>query len=173
MSTTELIIILALTGYAIYQQTRRHEVTGQARFKLALIYGIVGVVLGVHVAHSAASLGLLAVSLLVSLAVGYVRGVRTRAWRAIDGRFYTQGTAFTVGAFLALIAFKFALGTIAYLAHIAYDGSMGEILLMIALMVAVQAEIIWRRAQTLGARRDATVAPGLPAGPAIEVGRRG
>ena len=118
MSTTELIIILALTGYAVFQQTRRHEITGQSRFKLAIIYAIVGVVLGVHVAHSAAAVALLGVSLLASLLIGYVRGTRSRMWREADGRIYSQGTVVTIGLFLGLIAFKFALGTVAYFAHI-------------------------------------------------------
>jgi uncharacterized membrane protein YfcA len=151
MSITELIIILALTGYAVFKQTRRNEITGRSRFKLAIIYAIVGIVLGVHVAHSATAVGLLVLSLLASLVIGYVRGTRSRMWRENDGRVYSQGTVFTVGLFLALIAFKFVLGTVAYLAHIPYDSSMGEILLMIGLMVAVQAEIIWRRAQAMGA----------------------
>jgi type III secretory pathway component EscR len=152
MSTTELIIILALTGYAVFQQTRKHEITGQSRFKLAMIYAIVGLVLGVHAPHSTGALALLGVSLLASLLIGYVRGTRSRMWRE-NGRFYSRGTVFTVGLFLGLIAFKFALGTVAYLTHIAYDSSMGEILLMIGLMVGVQAEISWRRAQAMGATK--------------------
>jgi hypothetical protein len=154
MSTTELIIILALTGYAVYQQTRKHEITGKARFKLAMIYAIVGLVLGVHVAHSGAAFALLGVSLLASLVIGYVRGTRSRMWREADGRVYSQGTVLTVGLFLGLIAFKFALGTVAYLGHVSYGTSMGEILLMIGLMVGVQAEIIWQRAQAMGVTKS-------------------
>lgn len=160
MSTTELIIILALVTYAVFQQTRQHEVTGRARFKLALSYGIVALVVGIHVGHTAVAIGLLAISLLASLIVGFIRGSRSRMWRTADGPVFTQGTVFTVSLFLALIAFKFALGTVAYFAHVAYTGSMGEILLMVGLMVGVQAEIGWRRAQALGATRtpvDATV----------------
>jgi hypothetical protein len=149
MSTTELILILALTGYAIYRQTRVNEITGHNRFKLAIIYAVVGIAVGVHVQHSAATIGLLAVSLLASLIVGVIRGRHTHMWRETDGRVFTRGTTFTVGIFLALIAFKFGLGTFAYFAHISSSGGIGEILLMIGIMVGVQAEIIWRRAQTL------------------------
>ncbi|MGX7681500.1 DUF1453 domain-containing protein [Jatrophihabitans sp. DSM 45814] len=151
MSVYELIAILALTGYAVYKQTRTHEITGHNRFKLAAIYVVVGIVLGVHVAHTPASLVLLAVSLLASLAVGLIRGRHSRMWLDATGRVFSRGTAFTVGIFLALIAFKFLLGTFAYFEHISYSGGMGEILLMIGVMVGVQAEIIWRRAQALGA----------------------
>ena len=62
MSPIELIAILALVGYAIYRQTRVSAVTGHARFKLAWIYGIVGVALGLHVSHQPAALGLLVAS---------------------------------------------------------------------------------------------------------------
>ena len=153
MSTIDLIIILALTGYAVFQQTRKHEVTPNSRFKLAIIYTVVGVILGVQFAHSTAAIALLAVSLLASLAIGYVRGTRTRLWREADGRILSQGTVITVGLFLGLIAFKFAIGTVAYFAHIPYGDSMGEILVMIGLMLAVQVEIIWRRAQAMGATK--------------------
>jgi hypothetical protein len=37
MSLTEIFVLLALTGYAIFQQTRRHQVVGNQRFKLAII----------------------------------------------------------------------------------------------------------------------------------------
>ena len=159
MPMYELIIILALTGYAVYRQTRTHEVTAQGRFRLALIYAVVGVSIGFHFDHTAASLGLLAISLLASLLVGLVRGTRTLVWRADDGRILSRGTVLTVGLFLALIAFKFALGTAAYFAHIPYGNDLGEILLMIGVMVAGQAEITWRRAQRLGAGSEPAAAP--------------
>ena len=67
-------------------------------------------------------------------------------------RVYSQGTALTVGLFLGMVAAKFGHGTYAYFAHISDDGGFGEILIMIAVMVAFQAELIWRRARALGAR---------------------
>jgi len=36
--------------------------------------------------------------------------------------------------------------------HISGDGGFGEVLVMIAIMIAFQAEIVWRRARVLGAR---------------------
>jgi hypothetical protein len=159
MSATELLIILALTGYAVYQQTRVHQVTANGRFKLAIIYAVVGLCLGIHMTYTPATLGLLAVSLGASLLVGYVRGQHSQMWAEPDGRVFTRGTVLTVGLFLALIVFKFALGTFAYFTHIADSSGMGEILLMIGLMVAVQAEMTWRRAQALGARPATPIVP--------------
>jgi len=165
MSTTELIIIAALVGYAIYKQTRVSVVTGRARFKLALTYAIVGVVLGITVPHNAAAVGLLGASFVISLVVGFARGACTRVWREADGRVRSRGTAVTIGLFLALIASKFLLGTVAHFLNI-HDSSVGEILLMIAVSVAVQAEIVWRRAQMLGAGQ-------LTGAPLAEVGSAG
>lgn len=57
--------------------------------------------------------------------------------------------ALTSCLLIALIGAKFALGTVAYLDHIADRAGFGEIMVMIAIMIAVQAEIVHRRAQTL------------------------
>jgi hypothetical protein len=78
-----------------------------------------------------------------------------------ERKVYSQGTALTVGLFLGMVVAKFGLGTYAYFAHISDDGGFGEVLIMIAVMVAFQAELMWRRARPLGARtssRQAAVA---------------
>ncbi|WP_433159452.1 hypothetical protein [Kribbella sp. CA-247076] len=148
MNAVEMIAIIALVGYALYRQTRVNEVTGRGRFKLAVIYTAAGVLSGVHVAHNRTAYGLLAVSLVASLVTGLLRGRRTRMWAA-DGRIYTRGTVATVGLFLGLVAFKFALGTFAYLTHTPYESGIGSVLVMVGVMLAVQAELIWRRAGAL------------------------
>ena len=62
------------------------------------------------------------------------------------------------------MASRFALGTVAYLTHAGDEGGFGEIMLRIAVMVAFQAELIWRRALPLGARASsgASEAPAAP-----------
>ena len=167
MSPTEIVILLALTGYAIYQQSRQHQVVGSQRFKLAIIYAIVGLVVGgMNMPKNAAAWGLLVLSIALSVGVGLLRGRLTRVWAAADGTVYSQGTALTIGLFLGLVATKFAIGTAAYFLHISDDGGFGEVLIMIAIMVAFQAQLIWRRAQSLSpvtsgpassAHRDADV----------------
>ena len=150
MSLTEILILLALTGYAIFQQTRKHQVIGNQRFKLAIIYGIVGLVVGgMNLPKNATAVALLAVSIVLSVAVGLIRGRYTKVWTGSDGNAYSQGTPLTIGLFFALVAAKFGIGTVAYFLHISDDGGFGEILIMIAIMVAFQAELIWRRAQAL------------------------
>ena len=149
MSPTDLLIILALVGYAVYRQTRRHELTGRSRFTLAISYAIVGLAVGgVAVPRGGLSLVLFATSIALSLVVGFVRGRYTRIWREGD-RLFAQGTTFTVTLFLLMIAAKFGLGTVGYFTHATADSGLGEILIMIAVMVAVQAEYVWRRAQAL------------------------
>jgi hypothetical protein len=161
MSATTLIAILALVGFALYRQTRTHELTGAGRYKLALIYAIVGICIGVGLPHNTAAYGLFAISLLASVAVGWLRGQRMPIWQDVDGRTFTRGSAATIALFLGLVAFKFVLGTVAYLGHIPYPASIGEILLMIGLMLAMQAKIVATRAERLGylpAGRTAPVA---------------
>ena len=152
MSPIEIITLLALVGYAIYRQTRQHEVVGASRFKLAIIYAIAGVVVGgFSRPHTVAEVLVLVGSLALSVVVGLARGRLTRLWRQ-NGRVYSQGTPLTIVLFLGLVAAKFAIGTACYFLHISDDGGFGEILVMIAVMIAFQAEIVWRRARVLGAR---------------------
>ncbi|WP_111766994.1 DUF1453 family protein [Nakamurella deserti] len=155
MSIYELLGVLALTGYAVYQQTRRHQVVARTRFTLALIYGVAGVISGgLHLPPTGLAVTFLVISLLLSLIVGQVRGRLTRLW-VEDGRIWSQGTTLTVSLFLALIASKFVLGTVAYFAHVSENGGIGEVLLMLAVMMAIQAQLIHRRAQRLAAQQPA------------------
>jgi hypothetical protein len=155
MSPLAILALLALTGYAIYKQTQRHEVTGRARFKLAIIYAVVGLVIGgFSQPNTAAEWGLLGASLALSVVVGLARGRLTRMWveDQPDGRHvFAQGTALTIALFVGLVVVKFALGTWAYFAHFSDDGGLGEVMFMIAIMVAFQAELVWRRARAMGA----------------------
>jgi hypothetical protein len=155
MDAWNYVLILAMVAYAIVRQSRRHEVVGSTRYKLALIYAGIGLVVGgFNLPRTPWSIAFFGISLLLSVVVGVVRGRLTRVWRdPADGRVWTQGTALTIGLFVGLIVAKFVLGAIAYLRDISDDGGVGEVLLMIAVMVALQAEIVWRRARVLGARR--------------------
>jgi hypothetical protein len=152
MSALEITTLLALTAYAIYRQTRRSEIVGSSRFTLALIYAVVGVAVGgFSPPDSTAGVLLLVAGLALSVVVGLARGRLTRVWTDGDGRVFSQGTTTTIALFVGLIAAKFALGAAAYFLHISDDGGFGEILLMIAVMIAFQAELVWRRARALGA----------------------
>lgn len=153
MSPFAIVALLALVGYAIYRQTRQSEVVGSSRFRMAIVYGVVGLAVGGFSRPDGGwEWAILVVSLGLSAVVGLARGRWTRLWRGDDGRVYSQGTTLTIALFVGLVVVKFAIGTAAYLADISDDGGFGEILVMIAVMIAFQAQIVWDRAKALGAR---------------------
>ena len=152
MSATEILAILALVAWSVYRQTRTSQVTAKSRFKMAIIYAIVGLSVGGFDRPSGLiGYSMIAIGLALSLAVGLARGRLTRVWADTEGRVFSQGTVVTVALFLGLVAVKFGLGTWAYFAGVSDDGGFGEVLFMIAVMVAFQAEIVWRRARAMGA----------------------
>jgi hypothetical protein len=164
MSPFEIAALVVLVAYAVYKQTQKNELTGSRRFKLAITYAIVGLVVGgFHLPDTRGEILLLASSIALSLVVGVVRGRLTRLELSDDGRIYSQGTALTVSLFLGMVAVKFAMGTAAYFMQISDHGGFGEVLLMIAAMVTVQAEMLWHRAQAL------RTAAGTPAGASAAV----
>lgn len=150
MSPIEIAIIVAMTGYAIYKQTVVSVVATTDRFKLAIIYGIVGLVAGgFALPHGWAGYGLLLLGLALSAGIGVIRGYRTEVWMKPDGEVVRKGNAVTILLFLCLVAAKFAMGVFAYFQGIQDGAGFGEIMVMIAIMVAFQAEIVYRRAQKL------------------------
>jgi hypothetical protein len=150
MTPLEIVAILVLTTWAIYRQTIVSEVTfTKARFKMAIIYAVVGLVVGgFDTPSSWAGWTMILTGLALSFVVGLIRGRYTKLWIA-DDTVWRQGTVFTVGLFIGLIAAKFALGTLAYFWHIDDGAGFGEVLVMIAIMIAVQAQIIYVRARPL------------------------
>ena len=157
MNPFEIVAIVAIAAYAVFRQSRRHEVVGATRFKMAIIYVVVGLAFGgFHLPSTSSAITGAVVGLGLSAVIGVVRGRYTRVWPD-GGRVYAQGTALTIGLFLALFVVKFAFGTVDYLSHGGgagndNGGGFGSILVMVAIMVAMQAEIVWRRAKPLGAR---------------------
>lgn len=152
MSPMNIAVLVAMTVFAVYRQSIRSEVVGASRFKLALIYAAVGLAVGgFHLPESSAAWASLAIGLLASVAVGTARGKLTTLTIEED-RVYSRGTPLTIGLFVALVVSKFALGTYEYLHGISSHGGFGEVMLMIAVMVAFQAELIWRRACALRER---------------------
>ena len=153
MSTTESLLIAVLVGYAIYKQTRVSELKARGRFNLAICYAVVGLCVGgIAVPHGGRAVGLFVGSFALSAIVGVARGRLTQVWVDSDGRVMRRGTAVTVGLFLALIVVKVGIGAYEFLAHIRSGAGFGEVMTMIALMVAVQAEIVFRRGSSLRSR---------------------
>ncbi len=163
MDPVELILILALVGYSVWKQTQKNEVIGNRRFKLAIIYAIIGLLVGgFRPPDSLWPIVVLLISLGLSFLVGWLRGKYAKLW-VENGRVYSQGTPLTIGLFIGLIVMKFVIGFLVVILNINDDAGMGEIMIMIAIMIAFYAEVLWRRAQPLGARRSTT--QGEPAHP--------
>ncbi|WP_312972283.1 hypothetical protein [Atlantibacter sp.] len=147
MTTTQILMLIALTCWSVYKQTIRTEVNGKGRFKMAKIYGIVGLVVGgFYLPTDAIAWATVVLSVGASALVGVMRGNLTRL--SIEGgKVFSQGSALTIGLFVGLVAFKFLLGTWLYFNHPQPHNGFGEILVLIAIMVVVQAQIVWVRAQ--------------------------
>ena len=168
MNPTEIVALLALTCWAIYKQTQTAEVVNQGRFKMAIVYAVVGLCVGGFARPTgAAAWALLLAGFALSAAVGLCRGRLTPLWRDLEGRVWRRGNVTTVSLFLALVATKFALGTVAYFTHVNDGAGFGEVLVMIAIMIAVQAEIIRRRATALTSSGTAEQAAAIAAGHSV------
>lgn len=147
MTATQILMLIALTCWSVYKQTIRTEVNGKGRFKMAKIYGIVGLVVGgFYLPTDAIAWATVVLSVGASALVGVMRGNLTRL-TIEDGKVFSQGNALTIGLFLGLVAFKFLLGIWLYFNHPQPHNGFGEIIVLIAIMVAVQAQIVWLRAQ--------------------------
>jgi hypothetical protein len=150
----ELILILALVGYSVWKQSQKNEVIGNRRFKLAIIYAIIGIIIGgFRPPDSFWPIVVLLISLGLSFLVGWLRGRYAKLW-VENGRVYSQGTPLTIGLFLGLIALKFVIGFLVVYLNINDDAGMGEIMVMIAIMIAFYAQVLWMRAEPLGARHS-------------------
>lgn len=153
MFVAEIVAIMAITAFAVGRQTVLTEVVTRNRFTPAIAYGIVGLVVGGFARpHGAIGYGLLVAGLVLSVVVGVIRGDRTDVWMELDGRIVRQGNAVTVLLFLGAVGAVLALDAISDIAggsDIAGDAGIGEIIVMIAVMVALQSEIVHRRRQRL------------------------
>ena len=89
MDPVELVLILALVCYSVYRQTQKSEVVGNARFKLAIVYAVVGLLVGgFRPPIGFWPILVLAISLALSVVVGWLRGRYAMVW-AESGRVYS------------------------------------------------------------------------------------
>ena len=164
MSLPQLLLIVALVGFAIYKQTQTSEVTPFGGLKMAGIYGIVGVAAGLWslsagtLEEPSSALGwtLAAAGVLLSAVIGTLRGLRTRLWLDESGRVMSRGGVLTVGLFVALLVIKIGIGVLAYMYGINDGSSFPQVMVIVAIMIAVQSVIVRRRADALRAATSAT-----------------
>jgi hypothetical protein len=150
MTPIDIAVILALTVYSLYKQSQVGPVREHGRFKMAVIYVIVGLCVGgIDMPSGTAGIAMVASGILLSVVVGVSRGFLTKVWRDADGTVLKQGTALTIGLFLGMIAIKFAMGAWASIKDVDDGAGIGEVLIMLGLMIGIQAEIVWRRGRSL------------------------
>lgn len=161
MQPLQMVIILAMVIYAIYRQTRVSPAGGPGRFRLALIYGAVGVgslLLSGWALPQGIGWAFLAAGIALSVIVGVARGLLTKVWIDADGERKRQGTWLTVSLFVFVIAAKIGMGVYAGLHAINDGANFSEVLVIVAIMIAVQAQIVHGRALAL----EAPVTVGAP-----------
>jgi hypothetical protein len=149
VSLWEVAVIVALEGFSVYKQTKAREFKTRHRFVVALLYAIVGVALGFALPHDWTTSAVVLVSLLASVAVGVFGGRHLQLWRGADGRVFSQGTGLTIALLVALVGAKLGATALAALTPLPYHASLGEVLLMIGIMLAVENLVVGQRAQAL------------------------
>lgn len=158
MNPIEIVALIGLSAYSLYKQSHRRKLVSSKRFLLPAVYVIVGVAVGGFVLPQSVLAGvLLALGWLITLVTGFIRGVKTRIWIEEDGTRWAQGTALTITLFIAMIAAKLGLGSIAYVEHVNPAGGFGEIIASIGVMMLFQSEIVHRRAVRLAKPTQAPV----------------
>ena len=152
MHPVQLVVVFAMIVYAVYKQTRVAPAAGPGRFKMAVIYAVVGIsslaASGWQSPDGAGWLFLVG-GIVLSVLVGVARGYLTRVWVDAEGRSWRQGTALTISLFVVVVVVKVGLGVIAVGAGVHDGSSFGEVLLVVAVMIAAQIEIVHRRVLAL------------------------
>ncbi|MDO8212153.1 hypothetical protein [Conexibacter sp. CPCC 206217] len=143
---TVLLILLVLVPWSISRQMRVHEVTTAGLVKLPLIFAAIGV-LGFgtgDLADSTDAAAYLAVSAVISIAIGLWRGAAIPIWRDQAGTLLSQGNRTTLALWALLIGIKIAMGTVASITGIFPGEHPGDIFLFIALSFAAQNLLVHR-----------------------------
>jgi hypothetical protein len=144
---TMLLVLAVLLPWSIWRQMHAHEITRESLLKLPLIFAAVGVLAtGTRdLPGDAAAVAYVLGSLVLSIAFGVWRGWRISIWRDADGRPISRGNRTTITLWVALIASKIALGTVASITGIFPGDHAGEIFLFLAFSFAAQNLIVARR----------------------------
>jgi len=143
-----LFIVLAVVlPWSIWRQMHRHTVTPRSLVKLPILFAGIGVLvqIGSPLPHGRAAATALIVSVAASVLLGVWRGAVIPVWRTQDGSWMSQGNRTTIALWVALIAFKFALGTVGSVTGLFPVETIGEIFLTLGLSFAVQNLVVARR----------------------------
>jgi hypothetical protein len=142
-----LFVVLAiLLPWSIYRQMNEHQVTREGLIKIPLIFLAIGLLFGGigHLTGPAAIAALLG-SIAVSVLFGVARGAVMPVWRDGEDRWMTRGNRLTLTLWVALIAFKFAVGAVASITGWFPVETATEVFLVLGVSFTVQNMIVARR----------------------------
>jgi hypothetical protein len=128
-------------------------------FKLPLMFVGIGLLVqsGPLVPSGSGAALALTISVVASVLFGIWRDVAIPVWTAPDGSWMSKGNRLTITLWIALIAFKFLLGTVASITGWFPVETITEIFITLGLSFAVQNYVVARRSinQPLPARATA------------------
>jgi hypothetical protein len=143
------LIALVVLVWVVRRQMSERRVGARRVFTVPLIMAVIGIASLVNdKPHadkllSATGLGLLAVGLVIGVGMGVARALSQRLyWR--DGVAYARGTGLTMALWLGTVALRIGMAALGAVLH-APEGT-GEILIFLALTLAVQNVVLMRRA---------------------------
>lgn len=141
------VVLAVLLPWSIWRQMHVHTVTGASLIKLPLLFAGIGVLVqsGSLTQGGKAALVALMISVAASVVLGLWRGAVIPVWRAQDGSWLSQGNRLTITLWVALIAFKFALGTVGSVTGWFSVETVGEVFVTLGLSFAVQNFVVARR----------------------------
>jgi hypothetical protein len=141
------LVLAVLLPWSLWRQMQVHEVTRESLVKLPLIFAGIGVVCqwGTPIPHSSGALLALAISIGASVALGVWRGEVMPLWRGENGAWMSQGNRQTLTLWIALIVFKFALGTVGSVTGWFPTEAVGVVFMTLGLSFAIQNLVVARR----------------------------
>jgi hypothetical protein len=144
---TLFLVLAVLLPWSLWRQMHEHQITREGLIKLPLIFAGIGLLgLGTQdIPTDAAAAAYMALSLLLSVSLGVWRGAVIPTWQNAAGDWMSKGNRLTISLWVALIAAKFVMGTIASVTGWFPATGTGEVFLFLGISFAVQNVVVARR----------------------------
>ncbi len=150
---TNVVIGIAIVGLLVYRQLTARPVRERNAARLVLILGVIGVIEMVQAAKGhhigSATIGWIALGLVIGASLGALRAMTMRIWRDDAGVAWRRGSVLTGALWIVSLAAHFGLD--ALIDHSTTAKSLGsaDILLYLAVTLGVQREVIRARAAAI------------------------
>lgn len=144
---TLFVVLAVLLPWSLRRQMHEHAITREGLIKLPLIFAAIGV-LGLtaqDIPTDASAAAYVAFSLGLSVALGVWRGAVIPTWQTRESTWMSKGNALTITLWIALIAAKFAMGTVASINGWFPATGTGEVFLFLGISFAAQNLIVASR----------------------------